>query len=134
MKILEYDQVDALGVFQVTMLASGFPLTPEHAAHLRRTDPRPLPCLSLCAVQDGVVIGHVGISGLPMLTSEGREDVGGIWAVSTHPQYTGRGVAYLLLTGRMSACAPQDCVSPRSMLTVFAKLIAYTIAATVTRI
>lgn len=98
MKILEYDQVDALGVFQVTMLASGFPLTPEHAAHLRCTDPRPLPCLSLCAVQDGVVIGHVGISRLPMLTSEGREDVGGIWAVSTHPQYTGRGVAYLLLT------------------------------------
>lgn len=97
MKIVEYDDVDPVSVFQVAMLALGFALTPEHAAHIRRTDPRPLPCLAICAVEDDAVIGHVGIFRLPMITTEGREDVGGIWAVSTHPEYAGRGVASLLL-------------------------------------
>lgn len=60
MKILEYDYVDLVGVFHLTMLALGFPLTPEHAAHIRRTDPRPFPFLAVCAVEDNVVIGHVG--------------------------------------------------------------------------
>jgi GNAT superfamily N-acetyltransferase len=84
-------------VFQVTILALGFPLTPEHAAHIRRTDPRPFPCLAVCAVEDDVVIGHVGVFRLPMISTEGREDVGGVWAVSTHPEHAGRGVGSLLL-------------------------------------
>ncbi len=97
MKIVEYDDVDPVSVFQVTMLALGFALTPEHAAHIRRTDPRPFPCLAVCAVEDDVVIGHVGVFRLPMISTEGREDVGGVWAVSTHPEHAGRGVASLLL-------------------------------------
>ena len=97
MKIVEYDAVDPMGVFNLTLLALDFPLTPEHAEHLRRTDPRPFPCLSVCMVEDELVIGHVGIFRLPMITMEGREDVGGVWAVSTHPQYSGRGVASRLL-------------------------------------
>jgi GNAT superfamily N-acetyltransferase len=97
MKIVEYDDVDPVSVFQVAMLALGFALTPEHAAHIRCTDPRSFPCLAVCAVEEGIVIGHVGIFRLPMITTEGREDVGGIWAVSTHPEYAGRGVASLLL-------------------------------------
>jgi predicted acetyltransferase len=32
-----------------------------------------------------------------MISTEGREDVGGIWAVSTHPHYAGSGVASRLL-------------------------------------
>jgi GNAT superfamily N-acetyltransferase len=97
MKIVEYDDVNPAGVFNLTMLALDFPLTPEHAEHIRRTDPRPFPCLSICAVENDLVIGHVGVFRLPMITTEGREDVGGVWAVSTHPQYSGRGVASLLL-------------------------------------
>jgi GNAT superfamily N-acetyltransferase len=97
MEILDYDEVDPVGVFHLTMLALGFALTPEHAAHIRRTDPRPFPCLAVCAVDDGIVIGHVGVFRLPMMTTGGREDVGGVWAVSTHPQYAGRGVASRLL-------------------------------------
>lgn len=97
MEIMEYDQVNPLSVFQVTMLALGFALTPEHATHVRRTDPRPFSCLAVCAVEDDLVVGHVGVFRLPMITTEGREDVGGVWAVSTHPQYAGRGVASRLL-------------------------------------
>jgi GNAT superfamily N-acetyltransferase len=97
MKILEYNDVDPLLVLNLSLLALDVPLTPEHTAHIRRTDPRPFPCLVVCAVEDNIVIGHVGVFRLPMITSAGREDVGGIWALSVHPQYAGRGLASRLL-------------------------------------
>lgn len=97
MKILTYDQVDPESVLQVTMLALGFALTPQHAAHIRRTDPRPFPCFTVNAVEDGLVVGQVGVFRLPMLSTQGPMEVGGVWAVSTHPQYSGRGVASRLL-------------------------------------
>ena len=40
MRIVEYDDLDPLGALNLSLLALDFPLTPEHAAHLRRTDPR----------------------------------------------------------------------------------------------
>jgi len=97
MKILTYDEVDPLGVLHLSMLALDFALTPEHAAHIRRTDPRPFPCLALYAVEDGMVLGQVGVFRLPMVSTAGREDVGGIWAVSTHPQHSGGGIASMLI-------------------------------------
>jgi GNAT superfamily N-acetyltransferase len=97
MKILEYDDVDPLRVLHLTLLALDFPFTPELAAHIRRTDPRPFPCFTVNAVEGGEVIGQVGVFRLPMVSTEGREDVGGVWAVSTHPQHAGRGVASALL-------------------------------------
>jgi GNAT superfamily N-acetyltransferase len=97
MKILEYSEVDPLSVLHLTMLALNFPLTPEHAAHLHHTDPRPFPCFTVNAVEDDRVLGQVGVFRLPMISAEGREDVGGVWAVSTHPNYARRGIASALL-------------------------------------
>lgn len=97
MKILEYNDVDPLSVLHLTMLALEFPFTPEHAAHIRRTDPRPFPCLTVNAIEDDQVLGQVGVFRLPMISTNGREDVGGVWAVSTHPAHSGRGVASALL-------------------------------------
>ena len=97
MKILEYDQVDPLQVLQLNLLALEFALTPEHVTHIRRTDPRPFPFFSIYAVEDDKVLGQVGVFRLPMVSIEGREDVGGVWAVSTHPQHAGRGIASGLL-------------------------------------
>jgi GNAT superfamily N-acetyltransferase len=97
MKILEYNDVDPLKVMYVNQLALNFTLTPEMVAHIRQTDPRPFPCLAVYAVENDDVLGQVGIFRLPMISIEGREDVGGIWAVSTHPQYAGAGVASRLL-------------------------------------
>jgi GNAT superfamily N-acetyltransferase len=97
MKILEYNDVDPSQVLHLTMLALDFPFTPEHAARIRRTDPRPFPCLTVNAVEDDAVLGQVGVFRLPMISTNGREDVGGVWAVSTHPAYSGRGVASALL-------------------------------------
>jgi len=97
MKILEYNDVDPLQVLHLTMLALDFPFTPEHAAHIRRTDPRPFPFFTLNAVEDDMVLGQVGVFRLPMISTNGREDVGGVWAVATHPAHSGRGVASALL-------------------------------------
>jgi GNAT superfamily N-acetyltransferase len=97
MRIVEYDDADPWLVLQLTLLALDFPLTPEQAAQIRRTDPRPLPCMTLNAVQDGRVLGQVGVSRLPMVSTEGREDVGGLWAIAMHPQYRTEGVARHLL-------------------------------------
>lgn len=97
MFIADYDDVDPDGVYELSMLALDFQLTAQHAEHIRHTDPRPFPGLSLCAVEDGLVVGHVGVFRLPMMTTQGREDLGGVWAVSTHPRYSGRGVASSLL-------------------------------------
>ena len=97
MKIFDYDEVDPVGVLRVTMLALGFALTPEHAAHIRHTDPRPFPCFTVNAVEDEIVLGQVGVFRLPMISTQGREDVGGVWAVSTHPNYARRGIASALL-------------------------------------
>lgn len=97
MEIIEYNDVDPLQVLHLTLLALNFPFTPELAAHMRRTDPRPFPCFTVNAVEDDLVLGQAGVFRLPMISTEGREDVGGVWAVSTHPRHTGRGVASALL-------------------------------------
>ena len=97
MNIFEYSDVDPLSVLHLTMLALDFPLTPEHAAHIRHTDPRPFPCFTVNAVEENWVLGQVGVFRLPMISTEGRENVGGVWAVSTHPNYAGRGIATALL-------------------------------------
>lgn len=97
MKIVEYKDIEPLQVLNLTLLALDFPLTPERAAHIRHTDPRPFPCFTVNAVEEDQVLGQVGVFRLPMVSSAGREDVGGVWAVSTHPQHPGRGVASALL-------------------------------------
>lgn len=97
MEIVEYNDIDPMWAFNLSLLALDFPFTPEHAAHIRRTDQRPFPCLAVYAVEDDIVMGKVGVFRLPMITTEGREDLGGIWAVSTHPQHARRGVASRLM-------------------------------------
>jgi GNAT superfamily N-acetyltransferase len=97
MRIVEYDDADPWQVLQLTLLALDFPLTPEHAGQIRRTDPRPLPCLTVNAVEGDTVLGQVGVFRLPMVSTEGREDVGGLWALATHPRCRAAGVAQRLL-------------------------------------
>jgi hypothetical protein len=48
-------------------------------------------------VENDRVLGQVGVFRLPMISTEGREDVGGVWAVSTHPEYAGQGLISQLL-------------------------------------
>jgi hypothetical protein len=68
MKIVDYDDVDTISVLHLTMLALGFPLTPEHAAHIRHADPRPFPCFTVNTVEEDRVLGQVGVFRLPMIS------------------------------------------------------------------
>lgn len=97
MKILTYDSVDPVSVLDLNMTCLAHPLTPERAARIRATDPRPFPFLAVYAVIDGVLAGQVGVFRLPMMTTEGPEDVGGLWAVATSPRFRRRGIAGRLI-------------------------------------
>jgi GNAT superfamily N-acetyltransferase len=99
LRILEYNAVDPLQVLNLMMLALDFPFTPEYVAHIRQTDPRPFPCFTVNAVDTArdLVVGQVGVFRLPMISTKGREEVGGVWALSTHPEHAGREVASCLL-------------------------------------
>jgi ribosomal protein S18 acetylase RimI-like enzyme len=93
MEILEYDQVDPLEVLNLNLLSLAYALTPERAALIRRLDRRPFPFFGVYAVEDGVVAGQVLIYRLTMTSTDGREDVGGMSAVCTHPAFSRRGIA-----------------------------------------
>ncbi len=97
MRVLEYSEIDPLDALNVSLLALDFAFTPEKAKHIRRSDPRPFPEFAIYAVEGDIVLGQVGVCRLPMISTEGREDVGGVWAVSTHPEHAGRGIASFLL-------------------------------------
>ncbi len=97
MRVYEYDEVDPLEVLHLNLLCLDFALTPELAARIRRLDPRPFAFLGVYAQEEGRVAGQVGVFRLPMLSLEGAQEVGGVWAVSTHPAYARRGIASHLL-------------------------------------
>ncbi len=97
MKILDYDEVDPLEVLQLNLLALEFALTPERVKLIRQYDPRSFPFFALYALVDEVVAGQVGVFRLPMVSIDGPEDVGGVWAVCTHPSFTRRNIASNLL-------------------------------------
>jgi GNAT superfamily N-acetyltransferase len=105
-RIAEYNDVDPLQVLHLNLLCLDFALTPELAALIRRMDPRPFPCLAVYAVAGGAVAGQVGVFRLPVVSPAGAGEVGGVWAVSTHPAWRGQGIASQLLDeahGRMAA-------------------------------
>lgn len=96
-RIAEYDAVDPLQVLHLNLLCLDFALTPEVVAVIRRMDPRPFPFFALYAVEGRTVAGQVGVFRLPVVSTAGAAEVGGVWAVSTHPAWRGKGVASLLL-------------------------------------
>lgn len=98
MKILEYDDVDPFAVLDLNLLCFRFALTPEAATKIRRLDERAFPFLAIYAVDNGRLLGQTGVFRLPMMTSTGPEDVGGIWAMCTHPAYSRQGIGSLLIT------------------------------------
>jgi GNAT superfamily N-acetyltransferase len=97
MEIKEYDDVDPVGVLALNLASLGFPLTPERAALIRKLDQRPFPFLAVYVVEDGIVAGQVGVFRLPVMTTEGPSDMGGVWAVSTQPAFGRRGISTMLM-------------------------------------
>jgi GNAT superfamily N-acetyltransferase len=97
LEVAGYDEVDPVGVLDLNLLCLGYALTPERMEVIRRLDPRPFPSFGVYAIEEGIVVGQVGLYRLPMVTTEGPEDVGGICAMCTHPAFGRRGIAARLL-------------------------------------
>lgn len=97
MEILTYDEIDLLQALEISLLASDFPLTPEYAAHLRQTDPRPFPFLRLYAVEEEKAVAQLGVICQVLVSKDGRETAGGIRGVGYFPDHKGRGAALLLM-------------------------------------
>ena len=93
MDILEYDQVNPVEVLDLNLSGLNYPLTPERVAAIRKHDPRPFPFFALYALVDGNLAGQVGVFRLPVTTTAGPEQVGGLWAVCTHPAFRRQGIA-----------------------------------------
>jgi predicted acetyltransferase len=96
-KILEYDQVDPQEILFLNLHSLDWPLTPERAKSIRRLDPRPFPFFGLYVVEKGAVAGQVLVYRLPVMSTEGPEELGGVAAVCTHHAHARRGVATTLL-------------------------------------
>lgn len=80
-------------MLDLNLSSLNFPLTPERAAKIREMDPRSFPFFALYAVIGGIVAGQVGVFRLPVVTTTGKEEVGGLWAVCTHPSFRRQGIA-----------------------------------------
>lgn len=97
MKILEYDDVNPLEVLSLNLAGLGFALTPERAALIRKLDPRPFPFFAVYAQLEGTVAGQVGVFRMPIITTHGPDEVGGVWAVNALPEFSQRGIATQLM-------------------------------------
>jgi GNAT superfamily N-acetyltransferase len=97
MRIIEYDDADPLEILQLNLLGLDFALTPQRVELIRKLDPRPFPFFALYAIEDGVLAGQVGVFCLPMISINGPEEVGGVWAVCTHPSFSRRKIADRLM-------------------------------------
>jgi GNAT superfamily N-acetyltransferase len=97
MEILEYSQVDPLEVLHLNLLCLDHSLTPERAAMIRSEDPRAFPFFCVYGQVDGAVAGQVGVYRLPVVSTNELDEVGGVWAVSTHPSFSRLGIAYRLM-------------------------------------
>jgi GNAT superfamily N-acetyltransferase len=100
MDILTYDQIDdKQTLLPLFYRAFGHPFDPwwferRREGNLRLLGDRPD---AFIAVEDGVPAGLVGVMDLPTRTLNGEEIVGGLWSVFTHPSFTRRGVASVLM-------------------------------------
>jgi GNAT superfamily N-acetyltransferase len=92
-EILEYDDVNPIEVLALNLTSLNYPLTPERVAKIRQMDSRPFPFFALYFVVEGIVAGQVGVFRLPVVTTEGDQQVGGLWAVCTHPSFRRQGIA-----------------------------------------
>jgi hypothetical protein len=64
---------------------------------IRKLDPRPFPFFAVYAQLEGTLAGQVGVFRLPIITTQGPDEVGGVWAVNAHPDFNRRGIASRLI-------------------------------------
>lgn len=97
MEILEYAKVDPNQVLAINLFGLGYPFTPARAARTIAAETRLAPFVALYAADEGQVLGQVGVMRATLETKDGPEVFGALWAVSTRPDQTGKGIATRLV-------------------------------------
>jgi ribosomal protein S18 acetylase RimI-like enzyme len=101
LKILTYQELkDKDALLPLMEQAFGWPFDPEEFERTIRIDPRLRDsCVGLCALDEGILAGYVGIMSLNTKTIEGKvEKAGGIYGVATLPGHTRQGICGTLLS------------------------------------
>jgi GNAT superfamily N-acetyltransferase len=97
MEIVTYDDVDPFDVLDLNVLCFNFALTPELVAKIRVLDRRPFQFFALYAVDQGRVLGQVGVFRVPLVTCLDLLEAGAIWAMCVHPAHSRQGIGSTLI-------------------------------------
>lgn len=100
MKILTYRELERKSALLPLMeQAFGWPFDPFDFGRVTKLDPRLRDSsVGFCAVDEGEVVGYVGVMDLDCRTLDGTvEKVGGIYGVATLPGHTRQGICRMLL-------------------------------------
>ena len=100
MKIVSYRELEPKDDFMMLMeLAFWWPISPGTMEERIRTDARLKDSpVGFCAVEEGTLVGFVGVMDIPTRTLEGEvETIGGIWAVATDPGFARQGICKTLM-------------------------------------
>ena len=100
MKIVSYRELEPKDDFMMLMeLAFWWPISPGTMEERIRTDARLKDSpVGFCAVEEGTLVGFVGVMDIPTRTLEGEvETIGGVWAVATDPGFARQGICKTLM-------------------------------------
>jgi ribosomal protein S18 acetylase RimI-like enzyme len=100
MQILPYTELeDKSDIYLLWQKSFGWPATPDwHRKQLEQTSRLKGGPIGMCALEDGKLLGFVGIMTIPTRTKDRTiEQVGGIWGIATRPSARRRGTARKLL-------------------------------------
>ncbi len=100
MKIVTYKELEPKDDFMMLMdLAFWWPISPKTMEERINTDVRlKSGPVGFCAVEEGRLVGFVGVMDIPTKTVEGKvEIIGGIWAVATNPGFARQGICKTLM-------------------------------------
>ncbi len=125
MDIVTYDHVPDKAQYMLLQF-QGFQSasTPQRLEEWRQRDWRlkggPV---GFCAVENGQLLGFVGVMDIPHRTLQGEATVGGIWGVVTHPTLSRKGIATALMEAAHQYFRNQGHLF--SFLTTYRSYVAY---------
>ncbi|MEA2089136.1 MAG: GNAT family N-acetyltransferase [Thermoproteota archaeon] len=100
MEIITYPELESKNeLFALMEQALWWPLNPTEFEKVIKVDPRLQDSpIGFAATENHRLIGFVGVMNLATRTLDGsKEKAGGIWGVATHPAYTRKGIATVLM-------------------------------------
>lgn len=97
MKIFEYNDVDWQQALELNLTSFDWYLTPNLVKNILNVDKRVPEYFAIYGVENGEVLGQVGILIDEIKTTNGKEKIGYLWGICTKPEAFRKGVATKLI-------------------------------------